>query len=270
MVDGVLERMRAWVAWLEATDHRAKTIRDYRYWLLRFAADTLIDPWDASEDDIVGYLAALPQQGMSRRCLLRAFKSAWSWGEPRFGRNPTARLHLRRPPMPPGPHLGTTELRALIRAAFRRERRRGWAILLMASTGMRIGSLIEFRAQDVDGSFAWLQEAKGGRSYEVALNRAARIAVRHLAAEAYPTLIGVGAEGFRRWLRQAALDAGLERRVHPHLLRHTFATALGRVTDPRTWQAAMGHADLSQYPRYVHTDRERVLRAVESLPAKPD
>lgn len=265
-MDGVLERLRAYTAWMEATDHRPKTIRDYRYWLLRFAADTVLDPWEATEDDLVGYLAGLPQRGMSRRCFLRSIKSYWTWAAPRAGHDPTARLHLRRPKPPPAPYLAPQELRAIIRAAFRREPRRGWVILLLASTGMRIGSLLALRAQDVVETSAWLREAKGGRSYEAQLSRAARIAIRHLAAAGHETLVGVGsAEAVRKWLRQAAEAAGVEQRVYPHLLRHTFATALGRVTDPETWRIAMGHADLSNWSRYVHTDRDRVLHAVEEV-----
>ncbi len=265
MAPEYLERLRSFSAWLEATDHRPKTIRDYRYWLLRFSAETLLDPWEATEDDLVSFLAGLPSQGMSRRCFLRAIKAFWRWAEPRAERNPTERLHLRQPIDPPAPTLQPAEVRAILRAAFRREPRRGWAILLALSTGLRIGSLVELRAGDISEDTAWLREAKGGRSYEVQLNRAARLAVRHLASEPHRTLLGVGAEGFRLWLRRAAVDAGLEMRVYPHLLRHTFATALGRATDPRTWQAAMGHSDLSQYPRYVHVDRERVRDALEQV-----
>ncbi|HXF56658.1 MAG TPA: tyrosine-type recombinase/integrase [Actinomycetota bacterium] len=75
----------------------------------------------------------------------------------------------------------------------------------------------------------------------------------------------MGAEGFRRWLRQAALHARIGRRVYPHLLRHSFATALARKADPRTWQAAMGHADLSQYARYADPDEAAVQEAVERI-----
>jgi site-specific recombinase XerD len=101
----VLEGLRAWSAWMEATDHRAETIRSYRYWLVRFAADTLIDPWDTTEDDLVSYLASLPRHGISRQMFLRSVRSFWQYAEPKAGRNPAARLHLRRPKDSPAPSL---------------------------------------------------------------------------------------------------------------------------------------------------------------------
>jgi integrase/recombinase XerD len=259
----MFEDMRAWSEWLEATDHRPKTVREYRYWLIRFSADTLCCIAESTEDDLVSYLAALPRQGMSRQMFLRSMRSYWSWASPAAGRNPAERLHVRRPKDPPAPCLGPSDVRRLIRGAFRREVRRGWGILLCACTGLRVASLVALRPEDVVEGVAWLKEAKGGRSYEAPLRRAARLAVRHLAEEGYPTLLGVGAEGFRRWLRQAAVDAGIETRVYPHLLRHSLATAVGRQTDPETWRVVMGHADLSQWSRYVHTDRARVLEALE-------
>jgi integrase/recombinase XerD len=154
-------------------------------------------------------------------------------------------------------------VRALIRAAFRLETRRGWAILLCAATGMRVGSLVCLKASDVTEGTVWLREAKGGRSYEVQLRRCARLAVKHLEAECYPTLLGVDKEGFRRWVRKAAVDAGIDKRVYPHLLRHSFGSALGRVTDPETWRVGMGHSDLSQYARYNHRNRAEILEATE-------
>ena len=259
-------RLRQWTAWLEATDHRPKTIRDYRYWILRFAADTVIDPWEATEDDIVTYLASLPKQGMIRILVLRSLRSYWSWAEPRAGRNPIARLHLRRPRSKDAPHLADETWRRVIAAAFRREARRGWAILLAYSTGARVGSLVALRPRDV-GETVSFDTAKGRRTYSVATTRAVRIAVRHLEEEGHATLLGVGAEQFRNWLRQAARDAGVDKRVYPHLLRHSYGTALAKVTNPRVWQMGMGHADLSQYARYVHADMGEL--AVAQQAARP-
>lgn len=259
-------RLRTWAGWLEATGHSPATVRAYRYWLIRYIADTLADPWEATEDDLVSYLVALPRHGSSRREWLKAVKSYWTWAAPKAGRDPTERLHLRRPQQaPPDDVLSRDDVRQIVRAAFRREPRRGWAILLAVSTGLRVGSLVALRPDDCHGDWLWTSVAKGGRRQRVVLSRPARLAVRHLLATANGTLLGVGKEAFRRWLRVAAADASVHRRVYPHLLRHTFATRVAKVSDPRTWQAAMGHADLSQYPRYVHLDEERLRAAVETV-----
>jgi integrase len=260
------ERLRAWSNWLEVTGHAPDTIRSYRYWALRYMVWSLADLHEASEDDLVGFLASLPANGQTRREALKAVRSYWSWAAPKAGRNPAERLHLRRRREPPVADVPTEqELRRLIRAAFRRDARWGWGILLAATTGLRVGSLVALRPEDCHGDWLWTTAAKGDRRYRVVLSRPAQIAVRHLLALSNgPTLLGVRRGGFRYWVHRAALDAGLGR-VYPHLLRHAFATRLAQVADPRTWQEAMGHADLSQYPRYVHVDGHRLREAVEAV-----
>lgn len=266
---GVLERLRSWSDFLEATDHRPKTIRQYRYWLLRFAADTVLDPWDVTEDELVSYLATMPKTGTSRHAFLQAMNSYWRWAAPRAGRDPTAKLHIRRPPDRKAPHIAPEVFRDILREAFRREQRRGWTLLLLFSTGIRVGSLVELRPEDVSDGLLQIREAKGGRPYEVPLVKLSEAAASWLVADAISndreTLVGVGAEQVRNWLREARIAAGVPDRVWPHLLRHSWATELARVTDPETWRLAMGHSDLSNFARYVHTDAERVREAVARI-----
>jgi integrase len=135
--------------------------------------------------DVEEYLGALPRHGSKRTDAIRALRALFAWAlvEGEVDRNPIAHIPIPRPRRGPAPDLSEDDLRRLLRAAFHREPRRGWAILLCYVTGARVGSLVAARPCDVHlGPDARLDllEAKGGKPYSVPLERAGVIAAGHL------------------------------------------------------------------------------------------
>ncbi len=67
-----------------------------------------------------------------------------------------------------------------------------------------------------------------------------------------------------RIIRTAGMKA-LGRPVHPHMLRHTFATKLMRVTDMRTVQELLGHSDITSTQIYTHPNEDDKKKAISNL-----
>src|ERR1019366_4549746 len=84
------------------------------------------------------------------------------------------------------------------------------------------------------------------------------------AGRAHATDVPMSAKSVFHAVKHAAPRAGLKKRVHPHTLRHCFATHLLEAgADLRTIQLLLGHADLKTTSRYLHTS-EVHLRATAS------
>jgi len=70
----------------------------------------------------------------------------------------------------------------------------------------------------------------------------------------------------RQFLRRLAKKAGITKNIHPHTLRHTFATDLYRETkDLRLVQKALGHADISTTMIYTHIVDDQLEEALKNL-----
>lgn len=67
-----------------------------------------------------------------------------------------------------------------------------------------------------------------------------------------------------RIIRAAAMFA-LGRPIHPHILRHTFASRLMRVTSMRTVQELLGHQDITSTQIYTHPNGDDLKKAIDQL-----
>lgn len=254
--------------WMQGAAYADKTRHSYRYQLTCFWCDWAyergVDLSAATELEIGRYLQSLPAQGHKRVDATKTLRTFYGWLEGRHRvDNPTRDFRVRKPKAAPAPDLADQQIAALLRAAFHREPRRGWAIMFCFATGARVGSLVAVRDVHVNldhgDPTVWFAVAKGDRPYGLSLNRRARISATHLLELGHDPLIGVGSAQFRNWLHEAERDAGLPR-IWPHLLRHAFArrTAAHVVMtsgDLSVWQRAMNHSDLSQFSRYGRTER---------------
>ena len=146
---------------------------------------------------------------------------------------------------------------------------------LLYGAGLRVSEAVglEKGAIDLDDRVVRVL-GKGGKERLVPLGRPAAEAVRRYLALGRPHLdrryrpdLFLNARGGPLTragafliLRRLAEKAGLEpERVHPHLLRHSFAThLLEGGADLRSVQEMLGHADLGTTERYTHvSDRRR-------------
>ena len=152
------------------------------------------------------------------------------------------------------------------------------AILMTAySTGMRRSEICSLKVSDVDSecNVIHIRNGKGGRDRDVPLSPKLLETLREYWRWMKPkTWLFPGYEkGWRAdvpitdkvvWCacKKAAGNAGIEKRVTPHLLRHSYATHLLEAgADLRTIQLLLGHVELKHTVIYLHLS-QRHLHAV--------
>jgi integrase/recombinase XerC len=148
---------------------------------------------------------------------------------------------------------------------------------LLYASGLRVSELTGLDLGDVDLAQG-LVRVLGKRRKEriVPFGGPAEDALRRWLAGGRPALAGgaratteavflnhrggrLQARSVARRISRWVLAAGLPRHVHPHVLRHSFAThLLGNGADLRGIQELLGHASLSTTQRYTHLDWKRL------------
>jgi integrase/recombinase XerC len=154
---------------------------------------------------------------------------------------------------------------------------------LLYGGGLRVSELTGLDLDDLDLAAGLVRVlGKRGKERIVPFGRAAGEALRRWLAEGRPALAAarrggpapaafLNARGGRltprsvaRRLERWVLAAGLPRHVHPHVLRHCFAThLLGNGADLRGIQELLGHASLATTQRYTHLDWKRLAEVYD-------
>ena len=154
-------------------------------------------------------------------------------------------------------------------------------LLTLYGAGLRRAEACQLRVRDIDSQRMVLrvEQGKGGRDREIPLSPTLLAALRAvLPVDATEDLSLPGTHhGWRAdapittkviWeaVRLAARKAGIDKRVTPHTLRHTYATHLLEAgADLRTIQLLLGHADLSHTTVYLHLSRRHLHAAPNPL-----
>lgn len=242
------------------------------------------------------FLAALHRDGLgakSRGRALSAVRGLFRYGcrERVVAANPAAGVPAPKTGRDLPRHLRPGEIEALLEAPGgdgalgARDR----AILeVLYASGLRVSELVGLDWHDLDLSARVLRVlGKGGKERMVPFGREAERALRGWLAEWEGVRAEAGAEAgngagsggkdgepvflnhrggrltdrsVRRIVDRAVAGAAVAAGVHPHTLRHTFAThLLENGADLRAIQELLGHSSLATTQRYTHVEIERLL-----------
>lgn len=234
-------------------------------------------------DGLRAFVADEHRRGLSPKSLQRrlsACRSFYGWllkrGE--IGISPAAQLRAPKAPRKLPDVLDADEAAQLVEVPTDvplglRDR----ALLeLFYSSGLRLSELcaLRWRDFDADGSMVTVL-GKGSRQRRVPVGSFARKALAEWRTEqggneASPVFPGRGGgpitpRAVQYRIRQLAVRQGLFKPVHPHMLRHSFAShVLESSGDLRGVQELLGHADISTTQIYTHLDFQHLAKVYDA------
>jgi integrase/recombinase XerD len=267
------------------------TLEAYRSDLLQFGsflARRKVGVKDATHGDLAAFIAELSggelpaaaaTLGRKVACLRSFYKHLRREGL--IEHDPTADLHGPRKTQRLPRVLSRQEVARLLREPKGTEplALRDRALLeVMYACGLRVSEVTGLELGDVDLEQGMLRaRGKGSKERLVPIGRQAIAALTVYSARGRPLLVGVRSEsklfvnrrggglsrqGLYKIVQGHARGAGLQERMSPHTLRHSFAThLLAGGCDLRSLQEMLGHADLATTQVYTHLSAERLKDA---------
>ncbi len=254
--------------------------------LQRYAADAGVALLAVQPPHVRRWAARLHQEGLGSRSIalaLSAWRGFYRWlgNDARVALNPVDGVRAPKAAKPLPKALSVDQAVALAEGGSGEgspavAARDHCIVELLYGSGLRIGELIGLDLQPSAAAAGWLDAAdatvhvlgKGSKRRSVPVGRAALQALAgwlaarpQLAAADEPALF-VGQRGRRLTAAQArlqlkrqALQAGLSTHVHPHMLRHSFASHLLQSSgDLRAVQELLGHASIATTQVYTRLD----------------
>ena len=147
---------------------------------------------------------------------------------------------------------------------------------MLYATGIRVSELIGLEISDVHLTMGFIRcMGKGSKERIIPIGKTASDAIEQYLEKGRPKLVskkhrddslflnhhgkGLSRQGFWKILKRLAMEAGIEKELTPHTMRHSFAThLLENGADLRAVQEMLGHADISTTQIYTHVTKTRL------------
>lgn len=238
---------------------------------------------DITPDEVISWLSELRGQGLAANSMNRGLAAIRGFhkfllAERKTGSNPLANIGAAKIWMRLPDTLSREEMNRLLSqpGAGTKSALRDTAMLeLMYATGLRVSELISLNMNDINWQVGYLTTmGKGSKERIVPIGKSAYDCLYRYVQELRPAFLkkrqtdalflnksgaAFSRQGFWKIVKKYAAQAGLQKKVHPHTFRHSFATHLMEGgADLRSVQMMLGHADISTTQIYTHVTRERL------------
>lgn len=263
---------------VRASEHTVKNYqRDIKH-LFRYCSEKTINQWaDLKHTDVRSYIAGRHRKGLSSKSLQRELSAIRSFYDYLLKKgqvsiNPAQHIKAPKQPRKLPKTLDVDQLSGLLEAGANSllEIRDLAMFELFYSSGLRLSELSALDLDDIDlpDNTLTVRLGKGGKSRVLPIGSKAVTAIENwlqqrsikiVAAESalFVSMRGtrLGQRNIELRLKQWCIKKGIAEHIHPHMLRHSFASHLLESSqDLRAVQELLGHSNISTTQIYTHLD----------------
>ena len=261
-----------------ASQYTVKSYKRDLNCLSNYCESKSISLWtDLKQTDIRSYMASRHRQGLSSTSLQRELSAIRSFfnfllKNQLTDNNPVQYIKAPKKPRKLPKTLDVDQIKSLLEAGTNStiEIRDLAMFELFYSSGIRLSELAQLNLTDIDLTDKSLivRSGKGGKSRMLPIGSKAVVAIntwlehRIKSATSTETALFISTRGTRLGqrsielrLKQWCKKKGIAEHIHPHMLRHSFATHLLESSqDLRAVQELLGHSNISTTQIYTHLD----------------
>jgi integrase/recombinase XerD len=257
-----------------------KTIKTYRQCVKQFFMKNSKDPKEIKKQDIKDYLDNIIEKGACGNTInvhLNALKFLY---ERILNKRLMLRIRFSKTPKTLPTVLTKEEVLRLIEATYNPKHR--LMIKLIYSAGLRVNELVHLKPEHFDfaNNYGWVRNGKGNkdRMFIIAENLKKEL-IEHIAKECNTSsnYLFKGNTGhittatIRAIVKNATKTAKIKKNVHPHTLRHSFATHIIENGDSiASVQSLLGHSSAETTMMYVHMASPRMINTKSPLDSFPE
>jgi integrase/recombinase XerD len=237
---------------------------------------------DVQRVHIVHFLKFLKEQGKSSKTLARHIASVRAFHQfllraKATGQDPSVQIETPRLERSLPNVLSLQEVETLLEAPKTQDHFgiRDKAMLeLLYATGIRVSELIGLEIDHVQLTMGFVR-CNASKERIIPIGRAAADAIKHYLEHGRPRFIStkqldpalflnhqgkrLTRQGFWKILKKLAREAGIDKELTPHTLRHSFAThLLENGADLRAVQEMLGHSDISTTQIYTQVSKTKI------------
>jgi len=249
-----------------------RTIETYLFWNRKFLENVKKDPENVTEDDIKNYISNKMSEKLSSKSIV-LIKAALRFFYDEILKKNIVNLKspkiLKKLPVV----LTKEEVKKLIDSVENEKHK--LIIKLLYSSGLRLGELTNLKIGDLelDENIGWVRSGKGGKDRIFILSKKLVSELGNFTKNMNGNnFLFAGRNGkmsernVQKIVILAASRAGIEKQVHPHTLRHSFATHLLESGENiRKIQELLGHSDLSTTQIYTHISTDELKKVKNPL-----